>query len=100
MSYNNEVLFGPIALGILKMALMVKNSVPEPNRQAPVPGSLDSCKVSPSSLVLRIELGKLRQCDAILSFPVKYKTKKIKNTTPASTPTCNSPPLTTRYVVI
>ena len=63
---------------------MAKNKVPEPNRQVPVPGSLDSCKVSPSSLVLRIELGKLRQCDVILSFPLKYETKKIKNSTPPS----------------
>ena len=55
---------------------MVKNRVPEPNRQVLVPGSLDSCKVSPSSLVLRTELGKLRQCDAILSFPLKYEPRK------------------------
>ena len=55
---------------------MVKNRVPEQNRQVLVPGSLDSCKVSPSSLVLRTELGKLRQCDAILSFPLKYEPRK------------------------
>ena len=78
---------------------MVKSRVPEPNRQASVPGSLDSCKVSPSSLVLRIELGKLRQCDAILSFPLKYKTNKIILFHLLYLP-CISPPLTTRYVVI
>ena len=50
---------------------MFQNRGPEPNAQVPVPRSLDLCKVFPSNLALKIELGELRQCNAI-SFLLNY----------------------------